>query len=55
MRMWDKKYAEELIARRQKAVNGGGEIRIEKQHRAGKLTARERVEKLFDRNTCVEL
>lgn len=55
MRMWDKKYAEELIARRQKAVNGGGEIRIEKQHRAGKLTARERVEKLFDRNTFVEL
>jgi hypothetical protein len=25
--MWDKKYSEELLARRQKAINGGGEIR----------------------------
>jgi hypothetical protein len=23
--MWDKKYSEELLARRQKAINGGGE------------------------------
>jgi 3-methylcrotonyl-CoA carboxylase beta subunit len=27
---------------------GGGEPRIEKQHRAGKLTARERISKLLD-------
>lgn len=53
--MWDKKYADELIARRQRAANGGGEKKIEKQHRAGKLTARERVEILFDRNTFVEI
>lgn len=53
--MWDKKYAEELIAKRQQAFNGGGEKRIEKQHREGKLTARERVEMLFDPNTFVEI
>lgn len=53
--MWDKKYVEELIARRQKAINGGGEQRIRKQHAAGKLTARERVEKLFDPNSFVEI
>ena len=53
--MWDKKYSEELLARRQKAFNGGGEKRIEKQHQAGKLTARERVEKLFDSNSFVEI
>ena len=53
--MWDKKYAEELIARRQKALDGGGEKRVEKQHQAGKLTARERVELLFDPNTFVEI
>ena len=53
--MWDKKYSEELLARRQKAINGGGEKRIEKQHQAGKLTARERVQKLFDPNSFVEI
>lgn len=53
--MWDKKYSEELIARRQKAIHGGGLKRIEKQHLAGKLTARERVEMLFDANTFVEI
>ena len=53
--MWDKKYSEELLARRQKAIKGGGEKRIEKQHQAGKLTARERVEKLFDPNSFVEI
>lgn len=53
--MWDKKYAEELMARRQEAFNGGGEKRIQKQHEAGKLTARERVNLLFDPNTFVEI
>lgn len=53
--MWDKKYSEELIARRQQAINGGGEKRIQKQHEAGKLTARERVEILFDPNSFVEI
>ncbi|MBL8149027.1 MAG: acyl-CoA carboxylase subunit beta [Blastocatellia bacterium] len=30
---------------------GGGEDKISKQHKQGKLTARERIEKLFDRDT----
>lgn len=54
-KMWDKKYAKELFSRRQKATSGGGERRIEKQHQAGKLTARERVNLLFDPNTFVEI
>lgn len=33
----------------------GGKKRIEKQHQAGKLTARERAEALFDPNTFVEI
>jgi propionyl-CoA carboxylase beta chain len=53
--MWDKKYTEDLLARRSRAVNGGGEKRIKKQHEAGKLTARERVEILFDPNSFVEI
>ncbi|RLB60806.1 MAG: methylmalonyl-CoA carboxyltransferase, partial [Deltaproteobacteria bacterium] len=38
-----------------KALEGGGQKRIDKQHDAGKLTARERVELLFDPGTFVEL
>lgn len=34
---------------------GGGQKRIDKQHSSGKLTARERINKLFDENTFVEL
>ncbi len=34
---------------------GGGKERIEKQHRMGKLTARERLDILLDRGTFVEL
>lgn len=33
---------------------GGGEARIEKQHKQGKLTARERIDKLLDKGTFVE-
>jgi propionyl-CoA carboxylase beta chain len=45
------KRLEELNAR---AVLGGGESRIERQHAAGKLTARERVELLLDPGSFVE-
>lgn len=38
----------ELAARREKAVAMGGAERIEKQHRRGKQTARERIAKLVD-------
>ena len=34
---------------------GGGAARVEKQHAQGKYTARERLEKLFDENSFVEL
>ena len=37
----------ELIELKEKLKQGGGEKAIEKQHSLGKLTARERVEKLF--------
>jgi propionyl-CoA carboxylase beta chain len=46
------KRLEELDAQ---ARLGGGEARIERQHQAGKLTARERIELLFDPGTFVEI
>ena len=42
------KMLEELELRRAAARKGGGERRIEAQHKRGKLTARERVECLLD-------
>ena len=46
----------QLLKQKQKDVLlGGGEKRIEKQHQSGKLTARERIEKLLDPGTFVEL
>src|SRR5581483_7954478 len=47
--------AEDLTARRKQAKEGGGAARIEKQHAAEKLTARERLELLIDEETFVEL
>jgi propionyl-CoA carboxylase beta chain len=46
------KKLEEMSA---KASLGGGEKRIERQHEAGKLTARERIELLFDPGSFVEI
>ncbi len=46
------KKLEEMNAQ---ALLGGGEARIERQHAAGKLTARERVELLFDPGSFVEI
>jgi propionyl-CoA carboxylase beta chain len=37
------------------ALLGGGEVRIQRQHDAGKLTARERIDQLFDPGTFVEI
>ena len=39
----------------QAAQQGGGEARIQRQHDAGKLTARERIDRLFDPGTFVEI
>ena len=46
---------EELEGRMERARKGGGEARIERQHAAGKLTARERVELLLDPGSFVEV
>ncbi|MCL2451067.1 MAG: methylmalonyl-CoA carboxyltransferase, partial [Polyangiaceae bacterium] len=43
-----------LEAMNARALAGGGPERIEKQHDAGKLTARERIELLVDPGTFVE-
>lgn len=45
----------ELAEREQKAELGGGKDRVVKQHAAGKLTARERIELLLDPGSFVEL
>src|SRR6059058_6596000 len=46
---------EELHERRAKAMLGGGEERIARQHAADKLTARERLALLVDEETWTEL
>ena len=46
---------QDLKKRQEKVKLGGGQKRIDKQHEKGKLTARERVEKLLDPGTFVEL
>ena len=53
--MWDSKYTEELDQRRANAKIGGGEKRIENQHKKGKLTAWERIEYLFDEGSFQEV
>ena len=49
----------ELITRleemNRKAEKGGGDARIEKQHAAGKLTARERIDMLLVKGSFIEL
>ncbi|NLG85694.1 MAG: methylmalonyl-CoA carboxyltransferase [Firmicutes bacterium] len=45
----------DLAARRSTVLAGGGEKRISKQHKMGKLTARERIERLLDKNSFVEV
>ena len=45
----------DLNARKRKAAIGGGEDRIEKQHAAGKKTARERIQMLMDPSSFVEI
>ncbi len=47
--------AEDLAERRERARLGGGSERIERQHAAGKLTARERLALLIDDGTFTEL
>ncbi|ATW27751.1 acyl-CoA carboxylase subunit beta [Candidatus Formimonas warabiya] len=44
-----------LAAKREKVLKGGGDSKTEKQHKEGKLTARERIHKLLDQGSFVEL
>lgn len=45
----------ELRDRKEKIEAGGGKKRVDKQHKKGKYTARERIEKLLDNNSFVEM
>ena len=45
----------DLEERRGKASLGGGQLKIDKQHEQGKLTARERIDVLLDKGTFVEV
>jgi acetyl-CoA carboxylase carboxyltransferase component len=49
-----KKKMKELERRLKRARLGGGKERIEKQHKAGKLTARERIDLLLDPGSFME-
>ena len=53
MNMLDK--IKDLEERRKHLHEGGGAAAIERQHQAGKLTVRERLEKLFDKGTFQEI
>src|SRR5438105_11754097 len=46
---------ERLVRRVEEARTGGGEVRIAKQHDAGKMTARERVEFFLDDGSFQEV
>ncbi|MDT3700953.1 MAG: carboxyl transferase domain-containing protein [Thermincola sp.] len=46
---------QELAERRATVRLGGGERRIQRQHMAGKMTARERIERLLDHGSFVEV
>ncbi len=53
--MMDEQQFDELHRRRQAALRGGGEERIESQHEKGKLTARERLEYFLDEGSFREV
>ncbi|MGO4807786.1 acyl-CoA carboxylase subunit beta [Arthrobacter sp. 2MCAF15] len=51
--LW-KDLLDELGTRRATALNGGGVARIEREHAAGRLSARERIDELIDEGTFLE-
>ena len=51
---WEKE-ASELQLRRKKALQLGGEERLKRHHEQGKLTIRERIDTLLDKNTFLEI
>jgi methylmalonyl-CoA decarboxylase subunit alpha len=50
-----KDLADELVARRARVAQMGGADAVARQHAAGKLTARERIDRLFDAGTFTEI
>jgi acetyl-CoA carboxylase carboxyltransferase component len=52
---WMNELTAEMEERRKRVERGGGPERVAKQHEAGKMTARERIEALVDEGTFVEL
>ena len=50
-----KDLADELAKKRAEISKMGGAERVEKQHARGKLTARERIDRLFDTGTFLEI
>lgn len=46
---------QELVEKRKAVLEGGGEKRIAKQHEAGKLTARERIDLFLDEDSFTEV
>lgn len=53
--MWNEKYLQELREKQEKAKSGGGKERIDRQHAKGKMTARERLDYLFDEGSFQEV
>lgn len=53
--MSNNEKVERLLKLREEAKKGGGESRIEKQHKKGKLTARERIDILVDKGSFEEI
>jgi acetyl-CoA carboxylase carboxyltransferase component len=50
-----KNKREQLQELRNKSKLGGGQHRIDEQHKKGKLTARERIDLLLDRDSFLEI
>jgi len=55
IKMESSELLEKLRQKQIQALAGGGEDKIQKQHEGGKLTARERIAKLLDIDTFVEI
>jgi acetyl-CoA carboxylase carboxyltransferase component len=51
----DHDRAARLRTMRERALLGGGHVRIDQQHARGKLTARERIALLLDADSFVEI
>jgi propionyl-CoA carboxylase beta chain len=53
--MTNQERLEEIRRRRRQALEGGGAERVQRQHAAGKLTARERLDRLLDPGSFAEV